>query len=116
MAADLHAMRQKMIAQLEQCAAIAYAAGQHFPQYGKHAPSSVMKQADADAKLLHLIEEYAQAHVSGVAPSQAPSLSRLDELAKVYAASYASPHHFTLSVEGLRNLIAALGVGSGSTP
>jgi hypothetical protein len=34
------------------------------------------------------------------------SLIRLNELAKVYASSYASPHHITFTVEGLRNLIA----------
>lgn len=66
MAADLHAMRQKMIAQLEQCTALACTTGHHIAQHGKHSPSSVMKQADADAKLLRLIDEYAQAHVSVV--------------------------------------------------
>jgi hypothetical protein len=35
-----------------------------------------------------------------------PSLSEIDDLAKVYAASYASPHHITFTVEGLRSLIA----------
>ena len=36
-----------------------------------------------------------------------PSLSALNDLAKLYANSYASPHHMTFSVEGLRRLIAA---------
>jgi len=36
---------------------------------------------------------------------EALSLSALNELAKVYAHSHASPHHFTLGVEALRELI-----------
>lgn len=44
---------------------------------------------------------------SGVEADALP-LTRLDALARLYAASYASPHHFTMSVEGLRNLIEAL--------
>lgn len=40
-------------------------------------------------------------------PGDAPSLTDLDALAKVYSTSYASPHHFTMGVEGLRNLLAA---------
>lgn len=36
------------------------------------------------------------------------SLTRLDALARLYASSYASPHHITFTVEGLRNLIDAL--------
>jgi hypothetical protein len=44
----------------------------------------------------------------GAASAQeAPSLSDLNELAKVYAYSYASPHHIVFTVDGLRNLIAA---------
>lgn len=35
-------------------------------------------------------------------------LTRLNELAKVYALSYASPHHFTMSCEGLRSLIEGI--------
>lgn len=35
-------------------------------------------------------------------------LTQLDALAKVYASSYASPHHITFTVEGLRNLIASM--------
>jgi hypothetical protein len=46
----------------------------------------------------------------GVAAPSVLSLSALDELARVYAASYASPHHITFTVEGLRQLIAAHGV------
>jgi hypothetical protein len=38
---------------------------------------------------------------------EALALSDLSELAKVYASSYASPHHITFTVEGLRNLLAA---------
>ena len=38
----------------------------------------------------------------------APDLGKLDELAKVHALSYASPHHFTMSVNGLREVIAEL--------
>ena len=37
----------------------------------------------------------------------APTLAALVELAKVYASSYASPHHITFTVEGLRKLFAA---------
>ncbi len=36
-----------------------------------------------------------------------PSLSKLNELAKVYASSYASPHHITFTVDGLRSLMLA---------
>lgn len=32
----------------------------------------------------------------------------LHELAKVYAASYASPHHITFTLDGLKALVAAL--------
>ena len=32
--------------------------------------------------------------------------SDLNELAKIYAASYASPHHITFTLDGLKNLIA----------
>ena len=33
------------------------------------------------------------------------SLSELSNLALLYSASYASPHHFVMSVNGLRNLL-----------
>lgn len=33
------------------------------------------------------------------------SLSELSNLAKLYSATYASPHHFVMSVNGLRNLL-----------
>lgn len=41
-------------------------------------------------------------------PDGARDLGRLNELAKVYASSYASPHHITFTVEGLRHLIEAV--------
>lgn len=63
MAADKQALRQQILAQIDRCAALAYAAGHHFAQHGKHAPSSIMTKADADATLIHLIEEYATASV-----------------------------------------------------
>ena len=34
-------------------------------------------------------------------------LTDIDALAKLYASSYASPHHITFTVDGLRNMIAA---------
>ena len=37
-----------------------------------------------------------------------PDLGKLSELAKVHALSYASPHHFTMSVSGLREVVAAI--------
>ncbi len=37
-----------------------------------------------------------------------PDLGKLNELAKVHALSYASPHHFTMSVSGLREVVAAI--------
>jgi len=37
-----------------------------------------------------------------------PDLGKLNELAKVHALSYASPHHFTMSVRGLREVVAAI--------
>ena len=40
----------------------------------------------------------------GQAPAQ-PDLGTLNGLAKQYADSYASPHHFTLGVNGLRQII-----------
>ena len=55
------ALRQKILAQIDRCAELAYGAGHHFAQHGKHAPSSLMAKADADAKLARLIEEYAAA-------------------------------------------------------
>jgi hypothetical protein len=65
MAADKQALRQQIIAQLERCEAIAYAAGHHYAQHSKHAPSRTMQQADADATLIRLIEEYAALGVGG---------------------------------------------------
>jgi len=44
----------------------------------------------------------------------APDLGKLDELAKVHALSYASPHHFTMSVNGLREVIAELQLPAGN--
>jgi hypothetical protein len=41
------------------------------------------------------------------AAEDAPDLTKLNELAKVHAISYASPHHFTMSVNGLREIIRA---------
>jgi hypothetical protein len=35
-------------------------------------------------------------------------LTKLDKLARVYCSSYASPHHMTFTVEGLRNLIGVV--------
>lgn len=49
-----------------------------------------------------------QTEAASVVQADAIPLTRLDALARVYAASYASPHHFTMGVEGLRNLIDAL--------
>jgi hypothetical protein len=60
--ADLNSMRQEILAQIDHCATLAYAAGHHFAEHGKHAPSSIMTKADADAKLVNLIEAYAKAH------------------------------------------------------
>jgi hypothetical protein len=61
MAADRQALRQQILAQIDRCAELAYGAGHHFAQHGKHAPSSVMAKADADAKLISLVEDYAAA-------------------------------------------------------
>lgn len=72
MAADKQSLRQQILAQLDRCHEIAYGAGHHFAQHRKHAPSSKMTQADADAKLIRLIEEYAQAHATGVTPADTP--------------------------------------------
>lgn len=36
------------------------------------------------------------------------SLTDLAKLAETFSSSYASPHHFTMSVEGLRNLLKAV--------
>lgn len=36
-----------------------------------------------------------------------PALTDIDALAKLYCGSYASPHHITFTVEGLRNMIQA---------
>ena len=41
------------------------------------------------------------------AAEDAPDLTKLDELAKAHAINYASPHHFTMSVNGLREIIRA---------
>lgn len=38
-----------------------------------------------------------------------PDLLDINELAKVHAHNYASPHHVTFTLDGLRNLIAAVG-------
>jgi hypothetical protein len=53
-------LQGQIIAQLERCEALAYGAGHHYAVHGMHAPSSKMAQADAGAKLLYLVEEYAQ--------------------------------------------------------
>lgn len=44
-----------------------------------------------------------------------PDLGKLNELAKVHALSYASPHHFTMSVNGLREVVSALQPPAGNT-
>lgn len=72
------------------------------------APSGNGLHVSADSPTLQsrVLYELAIALLAG-GEAEAPSLTELNELAKQYATSYASPHHFTLSVEGLRNLIAA---------
>lgn len=40
-----------------------------------------------------------------LAQAIAPDLGRIDQLARVYASSYASPHHITFTVAGLRAMI-----------
>jgi hypothetical protein len=42
------------------------------------------------------------------APQAEPSLLELNEMAKVYASNYASPHHIVFTVEGLRSLFTSL--------
>jgi hypothetical protein len=69
MTADKQALRAQILTQIDHCAQLAYAAGHHFAKHGKHAPSSIMTKADADAKLIRLIEEYA-AHGVGVGQPQ----------------------------------------------
>lgn len=59
MAVDKTFLRQQILTQLDRCMALAYAAGSHFAQHGKHAPASMQTQAEADARLIHLIEDYA---------------------------------------------------------
>lgn len=61
MATDRQDLRPAILAQIDRCAELAYAAGHHFAKHGKHAPSSIMAKADADATLVRLIDEYAAA-------------------------------------------------------
>ena len=63
-----------------------------------------MSQAKAQAMTLAL----EQSAVTGPEVVLSEDLGQLDQLAQNYATSYASPHHFVLSVSALRNLIAAL--------
>lgn len=78
--ADKQQLRQQIMAQIDRCAEIAYGAGHHFAQHGKHAPSSMMAKADADAKLTRLIEEYAAAELVSTPPSgERPSAPAPDD-------------------------------------
>lgn len=47
---------------------------------------------------------------------EGPSLSAINDLAKVYASNYVSPHHITFTVEGLRTLFAAIATRQGEKP
>jgi hypothetical protein len=58
-AVDKKFLRQQMLGQIDRCAALSYAAGHHFAQHGKHDPASFTTKAEADAKLVKLIEAYA---------------------------------------------------------
>jgi len=62
--------------------------------------------AQAMAQAMTLALE--QSAVTGPEVVLSEDLGQLDQLAQNYATSYASPHHFVLSVSALRNLIAAL--------
>lgn len=66
--AEKQSLRQQILTQIDRCSQLAYAAGHHFAQHGKHSPSSVMAKADADATLIRLIEKYA---ASGLPASSA---------------------------------------------
>lgn len=61
----------------------------------------------AEAWMAEMGEDAAGMSAEGWEAKSEPSLSEINELAKTYASSYASPHHITFTVEGLRNLIAA---------
>ena len=61
--------------------------------YGSFAPPCPHHDEDGQPRASH-----------GQAPAQ-PDLGTLNGLAKQYADSYASPHHFTLGVNGLRQII-----------
>ena len=47
------------------------------------------------------------------ASPEALSLTAINKLARVYCASYASPHHITFTVEGLRHFVEAINRGAG---
>ena len=49
-------------------------------------------------------------------PVQTAPLTDIDELAKVYSIGYASPHHITFTVEGLRSMIQAAQVAQSVQP
>lgn len=81
--------------------------------FGLYAKFSYDRDASSDLRLALKTADLAIA----AAESAPPSLSALDELAKVYASNYASPHHITFTVEGLRNLLEHLTVlGPSPTP
>lgn len=59
MAVDKRFLRQQILAQIDRCKALAYGAGSHFAQHGGHTAASMQAQAEADARLVNLIEDYA---------------------------------------------------------
>ena len=81
-----------------------YKIGYHSDDWGQRSstPSGI---PDASGSWVRYADHVA-ALVDGqaVAPAQ-PDLGTLNGLAKQYADSYASPHHFTLGVNGLRQII-----------
>lgn len=109
MAVDKRFLRQQIIAQIERCTALGYAAGQHFLQHGKHAAASMQAQAEADARLIHLIEDYA---AIGVATPPDNRTRPLTDSSQPWTPEHckAYPRRAAEEIEWLRGQLIAHGV------
>lgn len=69
MAVDKRFLRLQIIEQLDHCHAVAFSAGHHQARHGETTQASMQAQAEADAKLVQLIEDYAALGVRGCGAS-----------------------------------------------
>lgn len=73
----------------------------HYPWTYTERKPRLPNDTTRESEPVYTITEYAPVE------RQPLSFGKLDELAKVYGIDYASPHHITFTVGGLRSLIEA---------